>query len=185
MTETSTETELENKCANCGAEIRPGSQFCYGCGKPVDPAAEADDTNVVKFPVRSAENVEDEPDEALTAAADAAEEKAEPSDDIPDGFLVPEEAPPEEVLVNDPVEPKKGEQLPGSLPPERTRTRERRRKDGKLETAASIQKRERLRVKKPDEVVWDAADPTWIYAIVAVALLIVSALIFYFAVLGN
>jgi zinc-ribbon domain len=25
----------KEKCANCGAEIRPDTQFCYGCGRAV------------------------------------------------------------------------------------------------------------------------------------------------------
>ena len=175
MTETSTETELENKCANCGAEIRTGSQFCYGCGKPVA----ADESNVVEFPVRASEEAEDAPEEFLAAAADAADENSDtPKGEMPAGFLVPEEAP-------TPGATEKAEQLPGSIPPEKTRSRERRRKNGKLETAASIQKRERLRVKKPDEVVWAPADPTWIFAAVAIGLLVISALIFYFAVMDK
>lgn len=183
MTETSTETELENMCANCGAEIRTGSQFCYGCGKPVAVAG----TNIVEFPIRGSENNAGSNEDFLSAAADAAEEDpdAKPSD-MPEGFLVPEEAPSEETVpAVESKEREKSEQLPGSLPPEKTRSRERRRKNGKLETAASIQKRERLRVKRPDEVVWDTGDPTPIFAIVAVALLIISSLIFYFAVFGK
>lgn len=179
MTETSTEIELENRCANCDAEIRPGSQFCYGCGKPVA----AGDDNVLEFPARESEKATEEPEEFLAAAADAAEEgSGAESPETPDGFLVPEEAPAAETPA---AEPEKAEQLPGSIPPERTRSRERRRKNGKLETAASIQKRERLRVKKPDEVVWAPADPTWIFAAVAIGLLVVSALIFYFAVMDK
>jgi len=185
MTETSTETQLEKKCENCDAEIRAGSQFCYGCGKPVAAVSE---TNVVEFPVRSPQNEEDDaPEEFLAAAADAAEAEAEDeaeaeSREAPEAFLVPEEAPLETEAL---PEEKPGERLSGSVSPERSRTRDRRRRSGKLETAASIQKRERLRVKKPEEVVWAAADPTLIFAIVAVGLLVISALIFYFAILGN
>lgn len=180
MTETSTEIEPENKCANCGAEIRSASQFCYGCGKPVTASVEDEETNVVVFPVRASEEQDEEPEEFLAAAADAAEDEADAAKaEMPAGFLVPEEEAPA------PQAQEKAEQLPGSLPPERTRNRERRRKNERLETAAAIQKRERLRVKKPDEVVWAQTDPTWIFAAVAVGLLVISALIFYFAVMDK
>ncbi len=156
MTETETETGIQEKCIKCDAEIRPGSQFCYGCGEPVGEIdVSSVDSNVVEFP-RS--------------------KNAEEETDIPDDFLVPEEAPIEEPtpqteklsdMVVEPVE----------LPKDRKRHRNER-----METAASIKQRERLRVKKPVEIVWDRPESSWPFAVASVVFLVVAVVIFYFAI---
>jgi hypothetical protein len=40
-----TETEIVQKvCRNCGAEVRHGSLFCYGCGKSVTKGHDSEDS---------------------------------------------------------------------------------------------------------------------------------------------
>jgi len=165
-TETETKTEINETCENCGAEIRSGSQFCYGCGKQVgEDENPHEDTNVVEFPKpkRSAESPE-----------------------LSEDFLVPEEAPVEEPIPR----PEKEKAASASVDPvsaepvELPKDRKRRRNE-RMETAASIKQRERLRVKTPTEIVWDRPETSWVFAAASVVILLIVAVIFYFAVMGK
>ena len=160
MTETETETEIYKKCKKCDAEIRSGSQFCYGCGEPVSPVDETavGENNIVEFPKPK---------------------KAEETDDIPEDFLVPEEAPVEEPIP----QPEKLSEVIAE-PVELSKDRKRRRNE-RMETAASIKQRERLRVKPPAEIVWDRPETSWPFAITSVVILLIAAAIFYFAIYGK
>ncbi len=163
MTKTQTETEIQEKCENCDAEIRGGSQFCFSCGESLNDIDEVvEETNVVEFPKQK-----------------IAEEIAE----VPEEFLVPEEAPVEEPIpkpVEESVDGVESFIEPIELPKDRSR-----RRNERMETAASIKKRERLRVKKPTEVVWDRPESSLQFVIGAIVILVVAAVIFYFAIVAN
>ncbi len=160
-TEIQTETEIQETCAKCDAEIRPGSQFCFSCGEAVADADEiAEDSNVVAFPVtKKPEAVEEDEPEEIPMPEEVVSVEPEP-----------EEAIVAESIPTEPVE----------LPKDR-----RRRRNERMETAASIKKRERLRVKKPAEIVWDTPRSSMPFAIAAIVILAISFLIFYFAIYGK
>jgi hypothetical protein len=110
--------------------------------------------------------------------------KAEETDDVPEGFLVPEEAPVEEQLM----QPEKLNNIdvesPQTEPVELPKDRKRRRNE-RMETAASIKRREQLRVKPPAEIVWDKPETSWPFAVASVVILLIAAVIFYFAIYGK
>ena len=59
-------------CAKCGAEIREGSLYCYGCGSPVAEVSSPSEEHAVEDPIEVQErDLTAELEEANTAAAES------------------------------------------------------------------------------------------------------------------
>lgn len=136
-------TEKSETCLKCGADIRPGSLFCYSCGSSVSADAGSE--------IQNNGNLKDNglPEEKYVSAAG----KSAFSDEF--GAI---EKPIGVPLDSPSVAPLKEAILEGE---KKELTVE---KETKLKTAASLRRRPKPTVSKTVEVVWDqpeSSSHTW------------------------
>jgi hypothetical protein len=158
------ETLVENKiCEACGADVRPGSLFCYNCGGAVSQDLPEPEKNNNKKDVSNAwlqRDLVENSDLKTTQLKKETVEKVE---------LKPIEKPLSGGLLEK-IEDK---------PLEKPLIRE----DAKLKSAANLRRKAKIYQKKTVEVVWEEPEnaPNKWFPIVAILLILFVVGIFYLA----
>ena len=159
------DTLVENKvCEACGAEIRPGSMFCYNCGGAVseelpEPAKKKDEKPVSDAWLRG--DLAENNDLKTTRLDDALLENqvVAPTDKLSEEKII-------EKVADKPLEKKNLQQ------------------EGKLKSAANMRRKAKVFQPKKVEIIWEEhqnAPNIW-FLMVAVILILFVVGIFYLAV---
>lgn len=164
MAKTLVEKEI---CDACGADVRPGSLFCYNCGGAVsDEIPEPVLNQQRKAP--GGNNFKDDLPPKNNLQTNRL--KSEAGEKIE---LKPIEKPPGTPIINEPPVKSEGKT------PEKISIQE----EAKLKSAANLRRKAKIYRKKTVEVVWEEPDnaPNKWFPIVAVVLILFVILIFYLA----
>lgn len=162
------ETLVEKKiCEACGADIRPGSLFCYNCGGAVSEDLPEPEKNNNKKEVSS---VWFESDLAVNSDLKTTQLKKETIEKIEDK---PIEKPIEKPTITEFLE----------QTAEKTSEKPLIREDAKLKSAANLRRKAKIYQKKTVEVVWEEPEnaPNKWFPIVAILLILFVVGIFYLA----
>ncbi len=161
-------TLVEKKlCEACGADIRPGSLFCYNCGGAVQEVLPAPEKNNNSKEVSSvwlqgdlAENSELKTTQLKKEAVEKVEDK-------------PIEKPIEKPTISEYLGKNEAQTIEKPLI----------REDAKLKSAASLRRKAKIYQKKTVEVVWEEPEnaPNKWFPIVAILLILFVVGIFYLA----
>jgi len=151
--------KVETKCSACGAEVRPGSVFCYNCGGAVSPEAENN-------------NRKDAGKEHLQS--DLSENNRFKTTQLKKETF--------ESAADTPIaKPTVGELLEKieAKPIEKSSIQE----EAKMKSAANLRRKAKSFQKKPVEVVWEEPEnaPNKWFPIFAVLLILFVVAIFYLA----
>jgi len=162
------ETLVEKKiCEACGADIRPGSLFCYNCGGAVSEDLPEPEKNNNK---KEASSVWFESDLAVNSDLKTTQLKKETIEKIEDK---PIEKPIEKPTITEFLE----------QTAEKTSEKPLIREDAKLKSAANLRRKAKIYQKKTVEVVWEEPEnaPNKWFPIVAILLILFVVGIFYLA----
>jgi len=152
------ETLVEKKiCGACGADVRPGSLFCYNCGGAVP---ESDASVRIDKPENNSLKTTQLKKERLESAA---------------------EAPIAKPTVGELLE--KIDEKPLASPLEKPSDKPLAQDDAKLKSAANMRRKAKSFQRKTVEVVWEEPEnaPNKWFPIVAVVLILFVVAIFYLA----
>jgi hypothetical protein len=163
MAKTLVEKEI---CDACGAEVRPGSLFCYNCGGAVS-----------EEPVKPASSDKKENTNHHNSGSDLAD------NDLKTKPLKMEAV---ENFENQPVAKPVGKPSSGKLPEkfeDRPIEKPSIQEEAKLKSAASLRRKAKIYQKKTVEVVWEEPEnaPNKWFPIVAIVLILLVVGIFYLA----
>jgi hypothetical protein len=162
------ETLVEKKiCEACGADVRPGSLFCYNCGGAVQEDLPKPAKNNDKKDVSTARLERELSKNSDLKTTQLKKETVEKTADKP---------------IEKPVEKKLSGELLEKIedkPVEKTLIRE----DAKLKSAANLRRKPKIYQKKTVEVVWEEPEnaPNKWFPIVAILLILFVVAIFYLA----
>lgn len=161
MAETLVETRI---CDACGADVRPGSMFCYNCGGSVSAESDNSRKKEKKTKVSNAwfkEEIAENNDLKTTRLDKKTEEKT----------------------AEEPEELEKSEDLEEN-DSEVTNTKSGIQEEAKLKSAASLRRKAKTFQRKKVEVVWEESENTpgaW-FVLIALILVLFVVLIFWAAI---
>ncbi len=162
------ETLVEKKiCEACGADIRPGSLFCYNCGGAVSEGLPEPATNSNKKNVSTAWF---ESDLAVNSDLKTTQLKKETVEKVE---VKPIEKPIEKPTITEFLKQNAEKSSENPLI----------QKDAKLKSAANLRRKAKIYQKKTVEVVWEEPEnaPNKWFPIVAILLILFVVGIFYLA----
>jgi len=169
MAETLVETKI---CDACGADVRPGSLFCYNCGGAVSLDLPVSEKNNKKDGGNSSDNNSLKTTQLKKKSIEDAAERPIAKPTV--GELLEEiEAKPTDYLINKPIDKPVDKPIDGPSIQE----------EAKLKSAANMRRKTKTIQKKTVEVVWEEPEnaPNKWFPIFAVLLILFVVAIFYLA----